>query len=446
MQIRLKQGKIALGAVMLAGLLAIPTHAQEAQQQQQQQQESVWKDTAEYELVQNGIAKEQSPQKKLQLLQQWQEKYPDSKLKTARLQLFLQTYQALGNAPEMKKTATAMTTADPDGITGLIGYQTLNLLTISMNDKSEHALADGEKAAKGLLEILDKVKKPDQVDAAAWEKETVNNKALAHRTLGWIEWQRKDFTGAEQHFTEALKIKPANGEVSSWLGTVILLQRNTAKQAIGLYQFARATSIEGEGALPPQVKAQTKAYFEKTYANYHGSTDGIQEIYDRAKTEPFPPEGFSIESKAQLQAQDRDRLKSENPQLYLWLNIKDNLKSPEGAHAFSDMKGSDAGLAAMSISGFKGKLISANPETNPKELQLSVEDGISPDVTLILNEPLRGKADPGIELEFKGAAEEFVADPYTLTFKVNPDDVKGWPSARPAGKKAPVGKKTGKKK
>src|SRR5690606_34257736 len=104
-----------------------------------------------------------------------------------------------------------------------------------------------------------------------------------------------------------------------------------------------------------------------------------------------------------------------------------NLKGAEGASAFSEMKGSDAGLAAMNISGFKGKLISATPETNPKELQLSVEDGISPDVKIILNEPLRGKADEGIELEFHGAVESFEADPYVLTFKVNPDDVKGWP-------------------
>ncbi len=433
MQIRLKQGKIALGAIMLAGLLAIPTFAQEAQQQQQ---ESVWKDTAEYELVQNGIAKEQSPQKKIQLLQQWKEKYPDTKLKTARLQLFLQTYQALGNAAEMKKTATEMTAADPDGITGLIGYQTLNLLTFSMNDTSEQALSDGEKAAKGLLDIVEKVKKPDQVDAAAWDKETQNNKFLAHRTLGWVEWQRKNFTEAENHFIDALKIKPASGEVASWLGTVILLQRNTAKQAQGLYQFARAASIEGDGALPAAAKNQTKAYFEKTYENYRGSKDGIEEIYDRARTEPFPAEGFTIQSKAQLQAQDRNRLQSENPQLYLWLNIKDNLKGAEGASAFSEMKGSDAGLAAMNIAGFKGKLISATPETNPKELQLSVEDGLSPDVKIILNEPLRGKADEGIELEFHGAVDAFEADPYVLTFKVNPDDVKGWPSPRPATKKA----------
>lgn len=431
MQIRLKQGKIALGAIMLAGLLAIPSHAQEAKQQ-----ESVWKDTAEFELVQNGIAKEQNAQKKLQLLQQWQEKYPDSKLKTARLQLFLQTYQALGNAPEMKKTATEMTTADPTGVTGLIGYQTLNLLAISMNDKSEGALADAEKAAKGLLGILDQVKKPDQVAEDAWAKEKVNNQVLANRTLGWVAWQRKNFTEAEAKFTDALKINPANGEIASWLGTVILLQRNPDKQATGLYQFARAAALEGQGALPEGARAQAKAYFEKTYVNFHGGTDGMAEIMTRAKTEPFPAEGFTIQSKAQLQAGDREKLKTENPQLYLWLNLKDNLKSPDGEKNFEPMKGSDAGLGASNISGFKGKLISATPETNPKELQLSVEDGITPDVTIQLEQPLKGKADAGIELEFKGQVENLSKDPYTLTFKANPDDIKGWPVTKaPAAKK-----------
>lgn len=433
MQIRLMQGKIALGAVMLAGLLAIPTLAQQAQQ------ESPYKDTAEYELVQ-AITKEANAQKKLQLLQQWKEKYPDSKLKSARLQLFLGSYQSLGNAPEMKKTAAEMTTVDADGITGLIGYQSLNLLTVSMNDKSETALADGEKAANGLLGIIDKVKKPEQVAEDAWAKEKTNNQALAHRTLGWVAWQRKNFTEAESQFVQSLKINPGNGEVASWLGTVILLQRNPDKQALGLYQFARSGVYDGPGALQDAQRAQAKAYFEKTYVNFHGSEDGMAEIETRAKTEPFPAEGFSIQSKAQLQAQDRDKLKTENPQLYLWLNLKDNLKGPDGEKNFEGgMKGSDAGLGLANISGFKGKLISQTPETNPKELQLSVEDGITPDVTIQFEEALKGKADAGIEIEFKGQVESFTKDPYTLTFKANASDIKGWPvqKAAPVKKAAP---------
>ncbi len=448
MRILLKLGRGAATATVLMGSVLTgslhgqePAAAQSAQQPgQPAQQESPYKDTAEYELVMS-IQKEQDPQKKNQLLQQWQEKYPDSKLKTARLQLMLQTYQQLGNAAQMKKVATEMTVADPQGLIGLVGFQTLNLLTVSMNDTSETALADGEKAANGLLAILDQVKKPEQVAEDVWAKETNNYKALAHKTLGWVALNRKNFPQAEAAYTESIKIKPNQGDIALLLGNVILRQRIPEKQASALYQYARAASLEGEGALAPPQRQQAKAYVEKTYTNFHGSQDGLDEILTRAKTEPFPPDDFKIVSKAEIQQQDREKLKAEDPPLYLWLNVKDNLTGADGDTAAEAMKGSDVGLGQMQLSGFKGKLISATPETNPKEIQLSVQDGLNPDAILRFPVALKGKADSGIELEFKGALAEVSKDPYILTFDVNTDDLKGWPAPPPPAKKRPAARK-----
>jgi hypothetical protein len=414
---------------ILAGLLLAPAQEKKA---------PAWKDQNEYDLVQNQIQKEADPKKKLQLLQQWEEKYPESDFKNARNQVMLQTYQQAGDAAGMKKAATKMTQDDPSGIFGLIGYQTLNLLTISMNDKSEAALADGDKASAGLLAIVDKVQKPEQVAADAWAKEVTNYKALAHKTKGWIETQRKNFPAAEAAYTESLKVNPNQGEVSSLLGTAILLQRNPDKQAAGLYHFARAASLQGDGALPPQAQQQTKAYVTKTYTNFHGSDAGLAEILERAKTEPFPPEGFTIESAAALAAKDRDKLRTENPMLFRWLEIKDNLKA-QGDTFFENLKGTDAG------GSIKGKLISATPETNPKELQISVEDGIQPDAVITLTAPLKGKADAGTEIEVLGSVAAYSKEPYTLTLEADPDEIKGWPAPPPTSKKT-GGKKAGKKK
>ena len=413
---------------ILAGLLIAP--AQEKKQE--------WKDQAEYDLVTNQIQKEADPKKKLQLLQQWEEKYPESDFKNARNQVTLQTYQQAGDAAGMKKAATKMTRDDPSGVFGLIGYQTLNLLTVSMGDKSEAALADGDKASAGLLAIVDKVQKPEQVAADAWAKEVTNYKALAHKTKGWIETQRKNFPAAEAAYTESLKINPNQAEVSSLLGTAILLQRNPDKQAAGLYHFARAASLQGEGALPAAAQQQTKAYVTKTYTNFHGSDAGLAEIMERAKTEAFPPEGFTIESAAVLAAKDRDKLRTENPMLFRWLEIKDNLKG-QGDTFFETLKGTDAG------GPIKGKLISATPETNPKELQISVEDGIQPDAVITMTTALKGRADSGIEIEVYGSVLSYNKDPYTLTLEADPDEIKGWPVQAPPAKKSGA-KKSGKKK
>ncbi len=394
-------------------------------------QEAKWKDQAEYDLVQGQIQKETNPQKKIQLLQQWEEKYPESDFKNNRSQAMLQTYQLAGDPQGMKKVATKMTVDDPNGVFGLVGYQTLNLLAVSMNDKSEAALSDADKAANGLMAIVDQVKKPEQVADEAWTKETQTNKALALRTKGWAAWQRKDYAAAQEAFRENLKINPKNGEISSWLGTVILLQRNPDKQSAGLYHFARAASLEGEGALPAAARQQAKNYVVKTYTNYHGSEDGLDEIMTRAKTEAFPPEPFVIESKAALQAKDRNKLMTENPELFKWLSLKDRLKA-EGDTFGEALKGSDAGGT------IKGKLVSATPETNPKELQLSIEDGITPDAIVRLTTPLKGKAEPGIDLEFVGSVKEYTTDPFSLTFDADPDQMKGWPTppaAKPAARR-----------
>lgn len=408
-------------AVILAGLLVAPA---------QDKKEPAWKDQNEYDLVQNQIQKEADPKKKLQLLQQWEEKYPDSDFKNARNQVMLQTYQQAGDAQGMKRAATKMTQDDPNGIFGLIGYQTLNLLTISMNDKSEAALADGDKAVAGLLDIVGRVRKPEQVAADAWEKEVRNYKALAYKTKGWIEMQRKNYLAAEAALTESLKINPNQADVSSMLGTAILLQRNPDKQSAGLYHFARAAVLEGEGALQPQARQQTRAYVTKTYINFHGSEEGLAEIMERAKTEAFPPEGFVIESALARAAKDRDKLRTENPMLFRWLEIRDNL-TQQGDSFFESLKGTDAG------GPIKGKLISATPETNPKELQISVQDGISPDAIIIMTSPLRGKADSGTEIEVYGSVTAYSKEPYMLTLEADPDEIKGWPTPPPAKKAAP---------
>lgn len=428
MLIRVKS-TLAVAAIAL-GLLVTPAAGQD----------NPWVDTAEYELVVNGIQKEANPQKKLQLLLQWKEKYPTSKFKLQRLEALRQTYGQVNNAAEMKKVATEMTVEDPNGVLGLVGYETLNLLTISMNDKSEGALADGEKAAAGLLSILDRVKKPEQVAEDAWAKEKVRYTVLAHRTAGWALWQKKNYDGAEQAFTKALQTNPANGEISGWLGTVVMLQRKPEKQSAGLYHFARAASLEGAGALPDQARTATKAYVEKTYVNFHGSREGLDEILNKAKTECFPPQGFEIESKVAIQMKNREKLKADNPMLGLWLEHKDALKADGGQAFFNDMKGSDGGASAVG-GVFKGKLIMATPETKPKELQLSVEDGITADLIVKLSEPLPGKADAGIEIAFKGTVADFSKDPFMLTFEADPGDVQGWPVQAPAAKKGGAAKK-----
>ena len=77
----------------------------------------------------------------------------------------------------------------------------------------------------------------------------------------------------------------------------------------------------------------------------------------------------------------------------------------------------------------------------PKELVLSMDTtqnvGSEGEVTLKVEGGLRGKADPGIEIEFEGVPSAYSKDPFMLTFDVEKEKLKGWPvQAAPVQKKA----------
>ena len=89
---------------------------------------------------------------------------------------------------------------------------------------------------------------------------------------------------------------------------------------------------------------------------------------------------------------------------------------------------------------FKAKLITATPETNPKELLVAVENQTG-DALLKFETPLKGKAEPGTALSFKGSPQSFQKEPFQMVFVVEKSDLKGWPvpqGAAPVRRKAPV--------
>ena len=57
------------------------------------------KDAEEANLF-NSILKETNPQRKLQLLDQWKQKYPDTAFKEERLGFYIQAYQAAAQLPK----------------------------------------------------------------------------------------------------------------------------------------------------------------------------------------------------------------------------------------------------------------------------------------------------------------------------------------------------------
>jgi tetratricopeptide (TPR) repeat protein len=410
-----------------------------------------WKDRAEYDLVQQ-LTKETNPQTKIGLLKQWAEKYPTSEFKEDRYSTMIQTYQQAGNAPEMLATTKAMIADFPKSVTGL--YY-LNLLTISMNNTSPDALDAGDKAGQAMLGLMDETfspaKKPAQMNDDQWKKERSNFEAIAYKTLGWVSLQKQKYEDAEKNFLEVLKRTPGDPQVSAWTGTSVIRQKKLEKQGIALYHIARAAYYDGPGAFPQQARDQLRANFEKNYANFHGDKGGMEQVIELVKANPIPEASFKIESKDEILIKQEEELKKTNPVLALWISIKRELSGPNSAAYFDNTLKNAAIPGGVEVGGtkverLKGKVISLKPATNPKEVVVGISSAEMSEVTLRFETPLRGKVDPGTELEFSGAPIEFSAEPFNLVFDVEAKDVVGWPvQAAAPPKKAPSKKAPAKK-
>jgi Flp pilus assembly protein TadD len=411
------------GIVSLVSPALILAAGSPAPQAQTPAPQKNWKDRDEYDLF-NSITTATDQQKKLDLLNQWTTKYPTTDFKTERNTLFITTYAALNKPKDAIASAKQLVADNPKDFTGL--YY-ITQLTLQAADASAGALDDSDKAANGLLGALDDqfaaAKKPAQVSDADWAKARSDTEALAHTTLGWVAMQRKDNAKAEQEFTKSLQLSPASGQVSYWLGTAVLAQKDPTKQVAALYDFARAAAYDGTGALPAEGRQQVRQYFEKVYTSYHGSKDLMESVLAAAKVSALPPAGFNIVSaedilKAKEAKDAEDRLK--NPSLALWKSIKDALTGPDGAAYFSqNMKGAQT-------PAFTGKLISATPETKPKTLVLAIADGTTADVTINLDSALPGKADGDTTITFQGIPDSYTASPFMVTFTVDKAAIKGW--------------------
>ena len=267
-----------------------------------QDQKKQWKDRAEYDLF-DSANKEQNANTKLQILNNWKQKYPASDFKVDRQETIMTTYQAMGNAKEMLNAAKELVSLDAKNVKGLYW---INLLTVSLQDKSPEALDAGDSAAKGLLDAIpvffDPAKKPATTSDDVWKKSRTDMETIGHRTLGWTAMQRGQNEVAEKEFMTVLQNNPNDAEASLWAGTVIAKQRKLEKQSAALFQIARAAYFDGQGALPPATRTPLQAYLEKTYVNFHGDKDGLDQVIEQAKKSAVPPADFKIESKDEVLA------------------------------------------------------------------------------------------------------------------------------------------------
>ena len=398
-----------------------------------------WKSQEEYQLA-NDANKAEKPADRLPILDKWKQQYPQSDYADTRDDIYLITYQQMNNPRKSFDQALEILKTRPNNFMALSAIEGQ---IYSFNPPSPADLDAAQKASQYLLDNLDKVfaagNNPPNLTPDQFQQTRTPMQAYAQRTLGYIYMQKKDHTKAEAELLKGLKLDPTQAQFSYFLGSELLAQQkdDPKKAQLALFYFARAAAYDGPNAMPPASRKPAQDFLTRAYKGYHGSDEGLDKLMALAKTTPFPPDGFSIVSTAdiaQKKAEEEEKARQANPALAVWMDVKKALQAPDGASYF------DAMVKDSSFYKMSGKIVSMTPANRPKEIVLGVEKPDVGDATLKFEAALPGKMEVGEELSFEGVPQTFSANPYMLVFEVEKDKLYGWTGKNaPAGKAAPKG-------
>ena len=404
-----------------------------------------WKDRAEYDLY-DAITKDNAPASRLANLEKWKAGYAQSDYGDVRMKIYLVTYQQMNNHRAAVDMAGEILKSDPSDLTSLTEIVGYGLTLVPQDGKAALTPANKadldtiDKTAHYILENIDKIyaadKKPQGTTDEQWNAAKPTMQKFSQFTIARAMVLEKDTPKAESELMNTVKMDPANAQASYMLAGNLLGQQkeHPDKMPAALFEYARAASYDGPGAMDAATRKQIDAFLTKAYTAYHGSAQGLDQLKTQAKAAPMPPDGFAIKSTVDIAKEAEEKRQAalkENPMVAFWNETKENLTGEKGAELW-EMNYKDAGLppAGLGFSKFKGKLISAEPETKPKTLTIALA-GEAADVKIVLAEPLPGKMEPGGEISFSGALKEYSKDPYMLTFEVEAADIEGWTGKGP---------------
>jgi hypothetical protein len=289
----------------------------------------------------------------------------------------------------------------------------------------------GESAASTVIGSWDTLK-PAGVKDEDWAKARGEIEPLAQYTLAWAKVMQKDYASAEKPLRAVLATSGNSmvpyGLATWWLGTALYAQHKVPE---GLYEIARSVVYTGPGVLDQGTRGKADAFLGNAYAGYHGDQSGLPELKELAAKAQFPPDGFTIKSVKEIEdAKEASAagFNAQHPDIALWRLIRTTLEG-DGGPAYFDQSMKSALLPPQSgeFKQFKAKVVS---QPTPKELLVSVDDPTG-DATLVFAAPLRGKIDPGAEVQFSGVVEAYTKAPYNVRFTVDTKDVTGLPAAAP---------------
>jgi tetratricopeptide (TPR) repeat protein len=203
---------LALGLTLAFSLMGLAFAARAPQAAQQKPAYTY----AEYNAYQ-AAAKETNPQQRIQLLDQFVSKFPNSTLMPYVDQLYYKTYDSLKQYNKVITYADKLVSSTSKEVDNGMKLQALYAREVAFNytfdpkaaNATQQAQTAGQDAAMG-LKLLNGLTKPANMTEAQFNQQKQAPAALFNYTEGYASLILKNYPAAEKSFVAALKVDPTN--------------------------------------------------------------------------------------------------------------------------------------------------------------------------------------------------------------------------------------------
>jgi hypothetical protein len=397
-------------------------------------------------------------------LDAWKAKVPESDFAAERSVLQIRAYSGAKQFDKVLTEAESLLGKDldklfpdPKGGPGEV-LQVLVHASGAIQGIPQPSQAQLDTAQKAATMLKGYNRKPEGLADAQWTQAKDGLAKAADAALMYVAvvpganaLAKNDCDLAQNLLSRAVGAYPNNAYIAYQLGQAYrcTIKATPAKmeefQPKAIYQFIRALVLDPSLGGTQDAKKMGDM-LTNTYVNYHGGSEGLDELKATVKSAPLPPAGFTIESATKVADKKQKEFESKYPQLAMWLGIKSQLAGAEGPAYFEGQ------LKNAAVPKLKGVVVEGKPACRSKELLVSVpepnQQNAQTVITLKLDAALTGKPTAG-EIQWEGVPSAFTADPFMLTMDTEKAKIEGLqvtpcaaaPPARPAGKKGGASKK-----
>jgi len=250
-----------------------------------------WKSRDEYDAY-NAMATEKDPNKIIALAEAFLQKYANSDFKSGAYLKEMQAYYQLGKSDQAVDAAKKVLTVDPDNLDALAFLSYVFPFTFKKTDANaaaELSRADGD--AHHGLDVLQKFQKPANVAQDTFNQYVGTKRALFNSTVGFVALQREDYPNAITALKAAIADNPSDVYNFYRLGLAYLYSKPPDYDH-AVWYMARAVSLAKASKNPSADEIST--FLKRTYVNYHGTDQGLDDIISQTGSSVNPPDGFKV--------------------------------------------------------------------------------------------------------------------------------------------------------